>query len=83
MGMAINLSPEEKKLLVQEVQTFFEQEREETIGVIAAENILDFFLNNLGTVIYNKALDDARVWFSKKMENLETDFDLLYRYREK
>ncbi|NLY91657.1 MAG: DUF2164 domain-containing protein [Firmicutes bacterium] len=81
--MAINLSPEEKKLLVQEVQTFFEQEREETIGVIAAENILDFFLNNLGTVIYNKALDDARVWFSKKMENLETDFDLLYRYREK
>jgi uncharacterized protein (DUF2164 family) len=83
MGMAINLAPEEKKLLVREVQTFFDQEREEAIGVIAAENILDFFLNNLGTLIYNKALDDARVWFSKKMENLETDYDLLYRYGKK
>ncbi|HEY8391936.1 MAG TPA: DUF2164 domain-containing protein [Capillibacterium sp.] len=81
--MAINLSPEEKKHLVQEVQTFFYHEREENLGVIAAENILDFFLNNLGTVIYNKALDEARVWFSKKMEILENDFDLLYQYGKK
>lgn len=81
--MKINLSPEEKKLLLQELQTFFYHEREETIGVIAAENILDFFLEKLGGLIYNKALDDARIWFSKRMDVLETDYDLLYKYVEK
>ena len=81
--MRIGFSNEEKMVLIKEIQDFFYEEREEKIGIIAAENILDFFLGNLGIRIYNKALNDARVWFSKRMEDLEMDYDLLYKYEDK
>lgn len=55
------------------------EEREEEIGIIAAERVFDFFTGNLGKIFYNKGLDDARIWFSKRMEDLEIDYDLLYK----
>ena len=77
--MKIAFSKEEKQILIKEIQNFFYEEREEQIGIIAAENALGFFIENLGNRIYNKALDDARVWFSKRMEDVGIDYDLLYR----
>jgi uncharacterized protein (DUF2164 family) len=75
----VNLSSEERDRLVKEIQNFFEEERDEKIGIIASGKVLDFFLENLGNQIYNKALDDARVWFTKRMEDISIDFDLLYK----
>ncbi len=77
--MKITFSLEEKVALIKEIQNFFCQEKGEKIGIIAAENLLDFFIENLGTKIYNKALDDAKVWFSKRMDIIEIDYDLLYQ----
>lgn len=77
--MKITFSREQKALLIKEIQNFFSEEREEQIGIIASENLLDFFMENLGNKIYNKALDDARVWFGKRMEALDIDYDLLYK----
>lgn len=76
---AIELSSEEKSKLVKQIQDFFYTERDEKIGVIAAETVLDFFLDTLGTTIYNKSLMDAKVWFLRGLENLDADFDLLYK----
>ena len=77
--MIIGFSQEEKTALIKEIQRFFAEEKGETIGIIAAENLLDFFLENLGLKVYNKALDDVRSWFSKRMEMVEVDYDLLYQ----
>ncbi|RKD33916.1 DUF2164 domain-containing protein [Thermohalobacter berrensis] len=77
--MRINFSKEEKNKLLKEIQDFFYEERDEEIGIIAAEKILDFYIENLGTIIYNKALDDARVWFNKRLEDIEIDYNMLYR----
>ena len=77
--MKIAFLKEEKQILLKEIQNFFYEERKEQIGIIAAENMLDFFIENLGNRIYNKALDDAKVWFSKRMEDVGIDNDLLYR----
>ena len=76
--MKIAFSNEEKQILIKEIQNFFYEEREEEIGIIAAENTLDFFMDKLGKMIYNKALDEAKAWFSKRMELVEIDYDLLY-----
>lgn len=51
----------------------------EEIGIIAAGTVMEFFLERLGTFIYNKSLDDAKLWFSKRMEDIEADFDILYK----
>lgn len=78
-ALRINLSPEEKKKLMDEIKYYFEQERDEQIGIIASESLLDFFMNTLGVSIYNKGLDDAKLWFDKQLDNLESDFYTLYK----
>lgn len=75
----LNLRPEERDKLLREIQTFFEQERDVEIGIIAAGKVLDFFLDDLGTSIYNKSLDDARFWSSKRLEDIDFDYDMLYK----
>lgn len=76
---AINLTSDEKNRLIKEIQDFFYTERDEQIGVIAAEVVLDFFLETLGKTIYNKSLIDTKNWFTEHLENLDADFDLLYK----
>jgi uncharacterized protein (DUF2164 family) len=75
----INLASDEKNRLIKEIQDFFYTERDEQIGVIAAEVVLDFFLETLGKTIYNKSLIETRAWFMKCIDNLDADFDLLYK----
>ena len=75
----IKFTSEEKKRMIEEIQSFFLEEREEELGIIASENILDFFINTLGKDIYNKALDDAMVWYKQRMDTLETDFYEIYK----
>ncbi|HCC23163.1 TPA: DUF2164 domain-containing protein [Candidatus Falkowbacteria bacterium] len=66
-----------RKACVDAIITFFKQERGETIGLIAAEDILDFFLQEIGGDIYNKVVDDAKKLLKKRFEDLELDLDLL------
>lgn len=75
----IKFSSEEKKRILEKIRLFFLEEREEEIGFLAAEKLYDFFVGELGEEIYNKALDDAKVWFSHNMENIESDFYSLYK----
>ncbi len=77
--LGIAITPELKKQLLEEIVYFFETEREEKLGIIASEQILDFFMDNLGLFIYNKALDDAKLWYGKRMEDVEADFYTLYK----
>lgn len=78
-GNGITLTREEKNKLINEIQDFFHEERNEEIGIIAAETVLEFFLENLGTFMYNKSLDEAKTWFCKRMEDIEVDYDILYK----
>lgn len=49
-----HLSDEEKRFAKDELILFFERERDEKIGLIAAEEILNYFLQNVGNRLYNK-----------------------------
>jgi uncharacterized protein (DUF2164 family) len=77
--MKIRFSKEKKDKMLKEIQNFFYNEMDKEIGIIAAETVLDFFLEELGDIIYNQALNDAKLWFVKKMEDIEFDYDLLYK----
>ncbi len=71
------LSEERRRMLVNEIITYFKTERDEDIGVIAAGEVLDFFLEALGPDFYAKAVLDAKSVVARSFENLETDLDLL------
>lgn len=74
-----HLNPEERTQMLKEIASFYAEEREEQIGIIASNQILDFFLDTLGKHIYNKALDDAQLWYKQMADNMEADYYALYK----
>jgi uncharacterized protein (DUF2164 family) len=75
------LTEEARDRCIKEVISYFHDERNEEIGVIAAGNVLDFFLQSVGPDIYNKAIDDAKKSFQKQLEGLDFEIDLLKRQK--
>lgn len=73
------LSDEEKQKFRNEIISFFRDEMEQELGIIGTEKVLEFFITQMGDLIYNKALDDARIWYQRLMENGEADFYSLYK----
>lgn len=71
------LPKEKRKACIDEIITFFKQKRDEKIGIIAAEDVLDFFLQNIGTNIYNKGVEDSKNLLKRQFEDLEVDLNLL------
>ncbi len=71
------LSDERKKELIDEIIYFFESERDEEIGVVAAEQILNFFLTSAGSDLYNIGVDDAKRTLESRMEDVAFDLDML------
>ncbi len=71
------LPKEKRKACIDEIIIFFKQKRDEEIGIIAAEDVLDFFLQNIGTNIYNKGVEDSKNLLKRQFEDLEVDLNLL------
>lgn len=68
---------EKRKYYLDQIITFFEQEMEQKIGMVAAEIILDFFLQNIGGDIYNKGVEDSKDVLKRRFGDLELDLELL------
>ena len=76
---AIALTEEQKQLLMEQIHDFFDAEFDEDIGIIKQSRILDLFIEQLAPFVYNKALDDAMLWYKRQQDNLESDFYSLYK----
>ena len=70
-----SLDPERKIDLIEKIKEYFSEELDVDIGDLKAEFILDFFQENCGKEFYNKGINDARSFLSKKMEDIEIDMD--------
>lgn len=69
------LTEEEKTKAIDEIISFFRNERGEEIGVIAAGNILDMFLEKVGMQLYNQGVDDTKDFLKKRFEENEIDLE--------
>lgn len=67
------LSRETRDTLIANIQQFFEMERGETIGELAADGVLDFVLKEIGPHVYNQALADCRALVNERMAGMEED----------
>lgn len=72
-------SQEEKSSMQEAIIQYFEEERDEKLGILGSENLLDFFLDLVGDKIYNKALDDAKKFYKRALEDVDSDFYGLYK----
>ncbi|WP_151733680.1 DUF2164 domain-containing protein ['Paenibacillus yunnanensis' Narsing Rao et al. 2020] len=69
----IKLKREQRELIAENIRAYFEAERGEEIGTLAADHLLEFFLGELGPHIYNEALADCRTLARERMQSLEED----------
>ena len=76
------MSDEQKKKLGAEIKAFYLDERGEEIGMIEQMQLLELFQQKMAPIIYNKALDDAKKWFGQMIENLDSDYYVLYKNEE-
>jgi uncharacterized protein (DUF2164 family) len=75
--IVLKLSREHKALLVNKIQSYFETERSETIGELAAGNLLDFMIQQLGPIVYNQAIRDVLTVVMQQMERVEEEIHAL------
>lgn len=73
------LSKEQKNYFVSELIHFYKTERGEEIGILAAEDLLNFFLKKMGTFLYNAALDDAKSFLKTRFVDIELDLDSMQK----
>jgi uncharacterized protein (DUF2164 family) len=71
--MAIELSKESRKELISSIERYFQENMEERIGNIAASALLSFFLDELGPLVYNKAVADVQERLQARVMELDLE----------
>lgn len=69
----------QKEKLNAEIKVFYIAERGEEIGMIELIQLLDLFEEKMAPIIYNKALDDTKKWFTQMLDNIDSDYYALYK----
>ena len=69
--MSIELSDERREQLVQRLQGFYLEEFDETLSPFRAAQLLDFCLESVAPHVYNQAVQDARAFMQRKLDELD------------
>ncbi|CAG1018706.1 hypothetical protein BURC_03514 [Burkholderiaceae bacterium] len=70
--MTIELSKEARATAVRSIERYFQENMDERIGNIQAAALLNFFLEEIGPSVYNKAVADAQ----ERMQLRVTELDI-------
>lgn len=86
--MTIELSKEARKEAIASIERYFRENMGEPIGNIAAGALLGFFLEEVGPVIYNRAVADVQerlqAWVTElDIEVHEEEFQYWRKYERK
>lgn len=66
----IKLTPEKKREMTAAIKGYFQTERDEEMGELAAGLILNFIVDKLAPEFYNQGVADAYKHISEKAEDL-------------
>lgn len=69
----LKFTKQQKDSMIADIQRFFYEERNEEIGDLAADNVLEFFKQHLGPYFYNEGIKDARNILEEKLTSIEED----------
>ena len=69
--MAVELGKDSRAHAIQLIQAYFDEKRDETLGNLEATFLLDFFLEQIGPLIYNRAVGDAQALMQDKLIDID------------
>jgi uncharacterized protein (DUF2164 family) len=69
----ITFSRDETKAMVSEIQDYFREELDQSIGAMPAEMLMLFFAEKMGAYFYNAGLHDAQALVRKKIDDVSDE----------
>jgi uncharacterized protein (DUF2164 family) len=69
------LTIQQRRDMINRIIDYFQTERDETIGVIAAEEVLEMFLEGAAADIYNKGVEDTVEFLKAGIDTTILDLD--------
>ena len=69
-GMKMELSKATRDDVIASIKRYFEENLPESIGDLPAGLLLDFFIEEVGAVIYNRAIADAQTRLQLRVSDL-------------
>ncbi|MFP7171302.1 DUF2164 family protein [Terribacillus sp. 7520-G] len=70
MQQPIELNESQRSEMIRSLQHYFEQEKDEQLGDLAAGLLLEFIVRELGPVFYNAGIEASYQFMNEKMEDL-------------
>ena len=71
--MTIEIDKDKRKEVIASIQKYFVQNMEEKIGNITAGALLDFLLQELGPIVYNKAVVDVQERLQSRVMEIDIE----------
>jgi uncharacterized protein (DUF2164 family) len=71
--MDIELGKEDRKQAVASIERYFQENMEERIGNVQAAALLNFFVEEIGPCIYNKAVADVQERLQMRVAELDIE----------
>ncbi len=72
--MSIQLPNDQHRQAIASIVQYFQEQRQEKIGNIAAADLRRFFLEEIGPSIYNKAVADVHQRMQMHVSDLDIEF---------
>jgi uncharacterized protein (DUF2164 family) len=69
--MPLTLDASRREQLLDSFRGFWLEEFDEELSAFRAERVLDWFLGALGPEVYNQAVQDARSFMQRKLDDLD------------
>lgn len=73
--MPIELSREARDRAVDSIERYFADELDQRIGNVAAGALLGFFLEEIGPLVYNKAVSQVQERLQERVQELDIEFN--------
>jgi uncharacterized protein (DUF2164 family) len=71
--MTIEISREARQEAIQSIERYFRENMEEPIGNVAAGALLGFFLEEVGPLVYNKAVADVQERLQARVSEVDLE----------
>ena len=71
--MTIALPKDLRQQAITSIERYFQQERDERIGNVAAAALLDFFVQEIGPSLYNQAVTDVQERMQARVSELDIE----------
>jgi uncharacterized protein (DUF2164 family) len=71
--MAVEIPKEARKEAIASIERYFQENMEEKIGNIAAAGLLNYFLEEIGPLIYNQAVADVQERLRVRIDEVDVE----------